>query len=61
MTYLDTSLDAIIIKAREQGYLTYDQVSEYLPDEDVNPEKLDNFALGVGRERHRVGRKVAQE
>ena len=47
VTYLDTSLDTIILKAREQGYLTYDQVSNYLPDEDVNPEKLDNLLAAL--------------
>ncbi len=47
MTYLDTDLDAIIIKGRAQGYLTYEQVNQYLPDEDVNPEKLDNLLLAL--------------
>jgi RNA polymerase primary sigma factor len=47
MTYLDTDLEAIINKGREQGYLTYDEVNAYLPDEDVNPEKLDNLLLAL--------------
>ncbi len=47
MTYLDTELDAIISKGREQGYLTYDEVNAYLPDEDVNPEKLDNLLFAL--------------
>jgi RNA polymerase primary sigma factor len=47
MTYLDTDLDAIILKGREQGYLTYDEVNAYLPDEDVSPEKLDNLLLAL--------------
>jgi RNA polymerase primary sigma factor len=47
MTYLDTALDAIISKGREQGYLTYDEVNAYLPDQDVNPEKLDNLLLAL--------------
>ncbi len=47
MSYLDTALDAIITKGREQGYLTYDEVNAYLPDEDVNPEKLDNLLLAL--------------
>ncbi|HRX78191.1 MAG TPA: sigma-70 family RNA polymerase sigma factor, partial [Pirellulaceae bacterium] len=33
----------LIAKGKAQGYLTYDQVNAYLPDEDVNPEKLDNL------------------
>ncbi len=47
MTYLDTDLREIISKGREQGYLTYDEVNQYLPDEDVNPEKLDNLLFAL--------------
>ena len=47
MTYLDTDLKEIISKGREQGYLTYDEVNQYLPDEDVNPEKLDNLLFAL--------------
>jgi RNA polymerase primary sigma factor len=47
MTYLDTDLEAIINKGREQGYLTYDEVNAYLPNEDVNPEKLDNLLFAL--------------
>ena len=47
MTFLDTALEAIICKGREQGYLTYDEVNAYLPDEDVNPEKLDNLLFAL--------------
>ncbi|MGC4006941.1 MAG: sigma-70 family RNA polymerase sigma factor [Pirellulales bacterium] len=36
-----------IVKAREQGFLTYDQVNEYLPDEAVTPEKLDNLLYAL--------------
>ncbi|MEX0818191.1 MAG: sigma-70 family RNA polymerase sigma factor [Pirellulaceae bacterium] len=33
----------LIATGKAQGYLTYDQVNAYLPDEDVSPEKLDNL------------------
>ncbi len=33
----------LIAKGKAQGYLTYDQVNAYLPDEDVSPEKLDSL------------------
>lgn len=51
MQFLDTDLDAIIEKAKEQGYLTYDQVNEYLPNEDVTPEKLDNLLHALDERR----------
>ena len=47
MTYLDTDLDTIITRGKQQGYLTYDEVNAYLPDEDVNPEKLDNLLIAL--------------
>jgi RNA polymerase primary sigma factor len=47
VSYLDTELHAIITRGKEQGYLTYDEVNAYLPDEDVNPEKLDNLLLAL--------------
>ena len=36
-------LQLLIAKGKAQGYLTYDEVNAYLPDEDVNPEKLDSL------------------
>ena len=47
MTYLDTDLNEIITKGKDQGFLTYDEVNHYLPDEDVNPEKLDNLLFAL--------------
>jgi RNA polymerase primary sigma factor len=34
-------LQTLIATGKEQGFLTYDQVNDYLPDEAVNPDKLD--------------------
>ena len=47
MSYLDTDLNTIIARGRAQGYLTYDQVNAYLPDEDVTPEKVDNLLIAL--------------
>ena len=41
MVYADQELQVLMSCGKEQGFLTYDQVNEYLPDEAVNPEKLD--------------------
>tara|TARA_R110000868_G_scaffold297999_1_gene558261 strand:+ start:42332 stop:43996 length:1665 start_codon:yes stop_codon:yes gene_type:complete len=40
-------LNELIENGKKQGYLTYDQVSAYLPDEALNPEKLDNLLLTI--------------
>jgi len=47
MCYVDTDLQELINKGKAQGYLTYDEVNAYLPDEDVSPEKLDNLLLAL--------------
>ncbi len=45
--HVDVQLQALIEKGKQQKYLTYDEVNAYLPDEDVNPEKLDNLLMAL--------------
>jgi RNA polymerase primary sigma factor len=45
--YSDQDLQALIATGKNQGYLTYDQVNAYLPDEAVSPEKLDNLLIAL--------------
>jgi RNA polymerase primary sigma factor len=40
-------LSAIIKKGKSQGYLTYDDVTSYLPDEVVGAEKLDGLIAAL--------------
>ncbi len=42
---LDEGLKTLIESGKEKGYLTYSQVNEYLPDDAVNPEKLDQLLM----------------
>jgi RNA polymerase primary sigma factor len=42
---MDLDLRQLIATGREQGYLTYQQVGKYLPDEDNSSEKLDNLLV----------------
>src|SRR2546429_9970072 len=42
---LDDGLKALLDSGKNKGYLTYGQVNEYLPDDAVNPEKLDQLLL----------------
>ena len=42
---LDEGLKALLDSGKNKGYLTYGQVNEYLPDDAVNPEKLDQLLL----------------
>jgi RNA polymerase primary sigma factor len=43
----DTDLQELVATGKAQGYLTYDQVNDYLPDEAVTPEKLDNLLIAL--------------
>jgi RNA polymerase primary sigma factor len=45
--YIDHDLRDLINTGRTQGYLTYDQVNQYLPDEAGSSEKLDNLLLAL--------------
>ena len=43
MHQIDNRLRELIELGERQGYLTFTQINEYLPDEAVNPEKLDHL------------------
>ena len=45
MEKVDEGLKALIETGRSKGFLTYSQVNEYLPDDAVNPEKLDQLLM----------------
>ena len=47
MHRLDEQLRELVDSARNQGYLTFSQVNAYLPDEALNPEKLDNLLMCI--------------
>ncbi len=47
MVHSDKDLHEVVALGKTQGYLTYDQVNNYLPDEAVNPEKLDNLLMAL--------------
>src|ERR1700689_4134400 len=42
---IDEGLKALLDSGKRKGYLTYSQVNDYLPDDAVNPEKLDQLLL----------------
>src|SRR5438128_3573787 len=42
---VDEGLKVLLGSGKEKGYLTYGQVNDYLPDDAVNPEKLDQLLL----------------
>ncbi|HVX61700.1 MAG TPA: RNA polymerase sigma factor region1.1 domain-containing protein, partial [Pirellulales bacterium] len=47
MDHSDKDLSELVATGKAQGYLTYDQVNEYLPDEAVNPDKLDSLLTAL--------------
>src|SRR5262245_27588611 len=45
MEKIDEGLKALLDSGKEKGFLTYGQVNDYLPDDAVNPEKLDQLLM----------------
>src|SRR5215469_10216023 len=45
MEKIDEGLKALLEQGKDKGYLTYSQVNDYLPDDAVNPEKLDQLLI----------------
>ena len=50
-----SDLKLLIVKGREQGYLTYAEVNDHLPDDIVDPEQIEDIIgmiNGMGIEVH---------
>jgi RNA polymerase primary sigma factor len=47
MKHMEKDLQTLVVRGKNQGYLTYDDVNGYLPDQDVTPEKLDNLLVAL--------------
>jgi RNA polymerase primary sigma factor len=45
--HLEQDLKTLVNHGKTQGYLTYDEINAYLPDQDVTPEKLDNLLVAL--------------
>jgi RNA polymerase primary sigma factor len=45
MEKMDEGLKALIEQGKQKGFLTYGQVNEVLPPDDVNPDKLDRLMM----------------
>jgi RNA polymerase primary sigma factor len=45
MEKIDDGLKALLEQGKKTGYLTYSQVNDHLPDDDTNPEKIDQLLM----------------
>jgi RNA polymerase primary sigma factor len=44
---LEKELSELIGKGKSRGFLTYDEVNAFLPDEDVRPDRLDSLLVAI--------------
>ena len=49
MQLMDQELSSLVSRGIQDGFLTYEDVNTYLPDEDVSPEKLDRLLFAIER------------
>ena len=49
MQLMDQELSSLVSRGIQDGFLTYEDVNTYLPDEDDNPEKLDRLLFAIER------------
>ena len=45
MEKLDQGIKILIDHGKQQGYLTYDEMNDLLPEEAIAPDKLDNILM----------------
>jgi len=45
--HFDKDLRDLVAKGKSQGFLTYDEVTAFLPDEAVDPDKLDHLLIAL--------------
>src|SRR5262249_41739138 len=50
MDKIDDGLRALLESCKDKGYITYAQVNEVLPDDDANPEKIDQLLMLLEQE-----------
>ncbi len=50
MDLFDKDMQELVTRGKAQGYLTYDEVNQYLPDEEVDPYRLDNLLISLEEE-----------
>ena len=47
MSYFDPQLKRLLLDARQTGRLTFDQINDYLPDEDTSSDRLHQLLVAV--------------
>ena len=50
MEHYEKDLQELITKGTTQGFLTFDEVNEYLPDDEVTPDKLDELLQALNEQ-----------
>jgi len=43
--FIEEELELLVVKGKTQGYLTFDEINELLPDDEFDPEKVDELLI----------------
>ena len=45
MEFFEEELELLVVKGKTQGYLTFDEINELLPDDEFEPDKIDELLI----------------
>ena len=45
MEFFEEELEVLFVKGKSQGYLTFDELNELLPEDEFSPEKIDELLI----------------
>lgn len=45
MEFFEEELELLLVKGKTQGYLTFDEINDLLPDDEFSPEKVDELMI----------------
>ena len=45
MEFFEEELEVLFVKGKSQGYLTFDEINDLLPEDEFSPDKIDELLI----------------